>query len=146
KDARIRNLLDTRTLYIRPKFNPDGADLALTTATILRSTPRPYDEDLDGLLDEDPGDDLNKDGIVTEMRVKSQTGGWKQSGVDARVMVKRDANETGGTYYDVFDEGVDDDGDGKFNEDGVGGIDMNRNFPREWGMEFEQQGAGPFPL
>ena len=23
---------------------------------------------------------------------------------------------------------------------------MNRNFPREWGMEFEQQGAGPFPL
>jgi hypothetical protein len=35
---------------------------------------------------------------------------------------------------------------GSFNEDGVGGIDMNRNFPREWGMEFEQNGAGPFPL
>lgn len=61
-------------------------------------------------------------------------------------MVERDANEAGGTYYDVLDEGIDDDGDGKFNEDGIGGIDMNRNFPREWGMEFEQNGAGPFPL
>src|SRR6185295_450593 len=52
----------------------------------------------------------------------------------------------GGTYYDVYDEGIDDDNDGAFNEDGIGGIDMNRNFPREWGMEFEQNGAGPYPL
>ncbi|MGB4971039.1 MAG: M14 family zinc carboxypeptidase, partial [Cyclobacteriaceae bacterium] len=44
KDPKIKNLLDTRTLYIRPKFNPDGADIALTTVNHLRSTPRPYDE------------------------------------------------------------------------------------------------------
>ena len=146
KNPRIKNLLDTRTLYVRPKFNPDGADLALTTSTVLRSTPRPYDEDRDGLLDEDPGNDLNKDGIITDMRVKNPSGIWKTSTKDPRVMVKRDANETGGTYYDVYDEGIDDDNDGAFNEDGVGGIDMNRNFPREWGLEFEQKGAGPFPL
>lgn len=146
KDARIKNLLDTRALYIRPKFNPDGADLALTTSTILRSTPRPYDNDLDGQLDEDPGDDLNKDGIITDIRVKNPTGQWKTSSTDPRIMVKREANETGGTYYDVITEGVDNDGDGQFNEDGVGGIDMNRNFPREWGLEFEQNGAGPYPL
>ncbi len=145
-DPRITTLLDTRTLYIRPKFNPDGADLALMTSTQLRSTPRPYDEDLDGLLDEDPGNDLNRDNIVTDMRVKNPTGQWKVSAADARIMVKRDANETGGTYYDVMDEGTDDDNDGKYNEDGVGGIDMNRNFPRQWGLEFEQNGAGPYPL
>ncbi len=145
-DARIKSLLDTRTLYIRPKFNPDGADLALTTSTVLRSTPRPYDNDLDGQLDEDPGNDLNNDGIITDMRVKNPTGQWKISSADPRIMVKREANETGGVYYDVLDEGIDDDGDGKFNEDGVGGIDMNRNFPREWGQEFEQNGAGPYPL
>ena len=52
KSARIKNLVDTRVLYIRPKFNPDGADLALMTSTVLRSTPRPYDQDLDGLFDE----------------------------------------------------------------------------------------------
>lgn len=146
KDPRIKSLLDTRTLYIRPKFNPDGADIALTTPQPLRSTPRPYDEDLDGLLDEDTGNDLNGDKIITDMRVKNPSGLWKVSTKDARLMVKRDANETGGEYYDVYDEGIDDDDDGHFNEDGVGGIDMNRNFPREWGMEFEQNGAGPFPL
>lgn len=145
-DPRIKTLLDTRAFYIRPKFNPDGADLALTTPTALRSTPRPYDEDLDGLLDEDPGNDLNKDGIITDMRVKNPAGQWKVSTTDPRLMVKREANETGGTYYDVHDEGIDDDGDGAFNEDGVGGIDMNRNFPRQWGLEFEQNGAGPYPL
>jgi hypothetical protein len=146
KNPRIKNLLDTRTIYIRPKFNPDGADIALTTPQPLRSTPRPYDEDMDGLLDEDPGNDLNKDGIITEMRVKNPSGQWKVNPKDSRLMVKREANETEGTFYDVYDEGIDDDNDGSFNEDGVGGIDMNRNFPREWGMEFEQNGAGPFPL
>lgn len=146
KDARIKTLLDTRTIYIRPKFNPDGADLALLTPTVLRSTPRPYDEDLDGLLDEDPGNDLDNDRIITDMRVKNPNGKWKISSKDSRIMVEREANETAGQFYDVHTEGIDDDGDGKLNEDGVGGIDMNRNFPREWGMEFEQNGAGPFPL
>ena len=28
----------------------------------------------------------------------------------------------------IYDEGIDDDKDGKYNEDGIGGIDMNRNF------------------
>jgi hypothetical protein len=41
---------------------------------------------------------------------------------------------------------VDDDGDGALNEDGFGGIDMNRNFPRNWEREHLQEGAGDFPL
>jgi hypothetical protein len=52
----------------------------------------------------------------------------------------------GAQFYDVVGEGIDDDGDGRRDEDGIGGIDMNRNFPRNWGMEFEQSGAGPYPL
>ncbi|MFC1575906.1 M14 family zinc carboxypeptidase, partial [Gemmatimonadota bacterium] len=32
------------------------------------------------------------------------------------------------------------------NEDGFGGIDMNRNFPRNWERVHLQSGAGPFPL
>lgn len=146
KDPRIKNLVDTRTLYVRPKFNPDGADIALNTIHHLRSTPRPYDEDMDGLLDEDGGDDLNKDNIITDMRVKNPAGVWKISKDDPRIMVKRNENDFEGDFYDIYDEGIDDDGDGKFNEDGIGGIDMNRNFPRNWGLESEQQGAGPYPL
>ena len=145
-NPRIKALIDSRVLYVRPKFNPDGADLSLLTSTVLRSTPRPYDEDQDGLLDEDPGNDLDKDGIITTMRVKNENGKYKISSKDDRVMEAREVGESVGTYYDIYTEGVDDDGDGSYNEDGVGGIDMNRNFPRNWGLEFEQRGAGPYPL
>jgi hypothetical protein len=144
-DPRVTRLLDTRAVYVRPKFNPDGADIALTSEQGLRSTPRPYDEDLDGLLDEDPENDLNGDGVVVEMRVPNPSGLWKP-GADARLMVRREPGDFDGPFYDLLSEGIDDDGDGRFNEDGLGGIDMNRNFPREWGLEFEQSGAGPYPL
>jgi len=146
QDERIKKLLDTRVLYIRPKFNPDGADLALQTATVLRSTPRPYDQDMDGLIDEDPANDLDGNGIITKMRVKNPNGKFVISSKDSRIMEDREIGESGGVYYDLYTEGIDDDKDGKYNEDGVGGIDMNRNFPRNWGLEFEQRGAGPYPL
>lgn len=146
KNDRIKTLVDTRVLYIRPKFNPDGADLALQTPTVLRSTPRPYDQDFDGLLDEDPGNDLDGNGIITKMRVKNSNGKYKISDRDSRVMELRELGETEGIYYDIYIEGTDDDKDGEYNEDGVGGIDMNRNFPRNWGLEYEQLGAGPYPL
>jgi len=146
KDPYITQLVDTRTFYIRPKFNPDGADIALQTPFNLRSTPRAYDEDGDGLLDEDPPNDLNADGSITLMRVKNPHGLWKVSSQDSRIMVRRDIGDQHSDFYDILSEGVDDDGDGYFNEDGIGGIDMNRNFPRNWGLEFEQRGAGPYPL
>jgi hypothetical protein len=146
RDARVTRLLDTRTLYVRPKFNPDGADVALNTVHDPRSTPRPYDEDADGLLDEDPPNDLDGDGFVTQMLVRNPTGMWKRSPEDSRIVVRRAPEETGGEFYDVYSEGTDDDQDGDFNEDDVGGIDMNRNFPRNWGLESEQSGAGPYPL
>jgi len=155
RDERITHLVDQRVLYIRPKFNPDGADLALTTAQTLRSTPRPYDQDLDGLLDEDPPNDLDGDAHITQMRVPNPDGDWYVSPDDPRLMLRRpgrggataqSAPPAGAQFYDVMAEGIDDDRDGRRNEDGVGGIDMNRNFPRNWGMEFEQGGAGPYPL
>jgi len=145
-DERVTRLLDTRTLYVRPKFNPDGADISLNTIQNLRSTPRPYDEDGDGLLDEDPPNDLDGDGFITQMLMPNRTGLWKISAQDSRILVRRQLDEMDGEFFDVYTEGLDDDDDRFFNEDGVGGIDMNRNFPRNWGLEFEQSGAGPYPL
>ena len=144
-DPRITRLLDTHTLYVRPKFNPDGADVALTTPHNPRSTPRPYDQDRDGLLDEDPPNDLDGDGVITQMRVPNPNGLFTISPEDPRIMIPH-ARHPAGDRYDRYSEGLDDDEDGQFNEDGVGGIDMNRNFPRNWGLEFEQRGAGPYPL
>ncbi|MEE9391805.1 MAG: M14 family metallopeptidase [Planctomycetota bacterium] len=146
KSERIQRLLRRHTLYVRPKFNPDGADVTLHSYHDPRSTPHPYDEDFDGRLDEDPDNDLDGDGAITAMRVENPDGQWIVDPKEPRVMIRRAGWPTLGKAYDVYSEGLDDDGDGKYNEDGVGGIDMNRNFPRNWGQEFEQKGAGPYPL
>ena len=135
-DEQVTRLVDMRAIYIRPKFNPDGADIALTTAQALRSTPRPYDNDLDSLRDEDPPNDLDKDGYITQMRIPNPDGAWYISPDDARLMLRAPGRGGGGRggaqgppplegtqFYDVMGEGI----DGRLNEDGVGGIDMNRN-------------------
>lgn len=146
KDERITELLDTHAFYIRPKFNPDGSDLALTKDEKLRSTTRPYDDDYDGVADEDPPDDLDSDGRITQLRVRDPDGDWVSDPEDPRIMRRRREGEMGGTYWFVETEGIDNDGDGRFNEDGVGGLDMNRNFPRNWERQHIQDGAGAFPL
>jgi len=159
-DPEVTRLLEQYAFYIRPKFNPDGSDLALIQDQFLRSTVRPWDEDEDGALDEDPPEDLDGDGWITNIRVPDPEGEWYAHPRDGRVMVRiggggpgseeggRGAQEapSGARRYRVMREGIDNDGDGAMNEDGFGGIDMNRNFPRNWEPEYLQPGAGPFPL
>ena len=48
--------------------------------------------------------------------------------------------------FRVFSEGIDNDGDGRFNEDGIGGIDINRNFPEQWQPAPVSFNPGPYPL
>ena len=79
-DPRVTELLDTRVFYVRPKFNPDGSDLVLLEDQFLRSTPHPIDEDEDGVADDDPPQDLNGDGWITQMRVPSADGVWDDFG------------------------------------------------------------------
>jgi hypothetical protein len=145
-DPRITELLDERAVYVRPKFNPDGADLALLHDQFLRSTPHPVDEDEDGLADEDPPQDLDGDGWITSMRVPDPEGEWVGDPSDPRILHRDPEGEREGPRFSVLREGIDDDGDGELNEDGLGGIDMNRNFPRNWEREHLQPGAGTYPL
>lgn len=145
-DPRITRLLDTRAFYIRPKFNPDGSDLALLHDQFLRSTVHPWDEDEDGVADEDPPQDLDGDGWITQIRFPDPDGAWVLDSEDARILHRDPEGSRPGRRYSVLREGVDDDGDGRINEDGVGGIDMNRNFPRNWERPHLQPGAGDYPL
>ena len=57
-------MIDTKAIYLRPQNNPDGSNLYLYTAQSNRSTVKPHDNDRDGLLDEDPNEDLDGDGNV----------------------------------------------------------------------------------
>ncbi|MFO1330117.1 MAG: M14 family metallopeptidase [Rubrivivax sp.] len=146
-DARLRHLLDTRTVYLCPRLNPDGAELALADRPRhIRSSTRPYPWDeppVDGLTVED----VDGDGRVLYMRIPDPHGPYKKSAADPRLMVAREPGEFGGSYYRLMPEGMLQNWDGvkiTVNKDREG-LDLNRNFPAYWRQEFEQQGAGPYP-
>ena len=143
----ITQLLDTRVLYLCPRLNPDGAELALADKPRhIRSSTRRYpfeEEAVQGLSVED----IDGDGRVLTMRIPDPNGTYKKSELDARLMVAREPGEFGGEYYRVMPEGTLLNYDGltlKVNPDAEG-LDLNRNFPGFWRQEFEQLGAGPFP-
>lgn len=143
-DSTVRALVDTRAFYIVPIVNPDGRAISVDTPENHRWNIRPTDEDGDGVMDEDPPEDLDGDGRILQMRVHNPEGRWKISPDDPRGMVRREPGDSGGSYYDVWTEGIDNDGDGRFNEDRVGGVDLNRNFPANWSAA--QFASGPYPL
>ena len=154
KDKEVTRLVDNFTFYFRPVNNPDGNLLYLETAQTLRSTIRPYDSDRDGLLDEDPAEDLDGDGAIRQMRVKVEMGKG-DAVIDSRDPSGRLMRRVGagkGDYL-LLTEGYDNDGDGRVNEDGIGGLDLHRNYPENWrpeteetGRGFTQGGAGEYPL
>lgn len=148
-DSIVTELLDTRVFYIMPKLNPDGSEYAITTPGRMRSVVRPFDDDGDGVEDEDPAEDMNGDGYITRMRVRDENGPLRTSPEDPRLMESRqhgtDPTEWSGEFR-VYSEGIDNDGDGRFNEDGIGGIDINRNFPEQWQPSPVSFNPGPYPL
>jgi hypothetical protein len=153
KDQEITHLLDTRTIYLRPVNNPDGHNLYMNTYQSNRSTVRPVDNDGDSLLDEDSPEDIDGDGMILTMRWKDESKGNlipDPRDSTGRIMKRVPAGE--GIYLSSS-EGVDNDGDGRINEDGIGGLDLHRNYPENWrpqheatGRGFTQGGAGEFPL
>ncbi len=156
KDAEITHLVDTKALYVKIKNNPDGSELYLNTAQSNRSTVRPYDDDRDGLLDEDPPEDLDGDGLILQMRKKVEPGKGTMildpKDKTGRLMIR--ATDGKGDYV-TYAEGIDNDGDGRTNEDGIGGLDLHRNYPENWrpmpgldltGRGWTQGGAGEYPL
>ncbi|MFQ5704202.1 MAG: M14 family metallopeptidase [Gemmatimonadales bacterium] len=140
----ITSLIDARSFYVVPIVNPDGRAISVDSPENHRWNVRPVDEDGDGAVDEDPPEDLDGDGRILQMRVPNPEGRWEISPDDPRMMVRRKGGDGSGAYFDVFSEGIDNDGDGSYNEDRVGGVDLNRNFPANW--DPAQFASGPYPL
>ncbi|MFW9888808.1 MAG: M14 family zinc carboxypeptidase [Candidatus Thorarchaeota archaeon] len=125
-DDTITEFVDTQEIYIIPTINPDTLEYVLRGNHWLRKNVHPFDDDGDGETDEDPWDDFNGDGVISGYDVYTKTG-------------PGGSTEYQYTYY----EGDDDDGDELFNEDPIGYVDLNRNYPKGWGTDDE---SSPDPL
>ncbi len=141
-------LLDEHAFYVVPTINPDSRDYFLhkpTDSNSPRSGLVPYDDDRDGVADEDGPDDLDGDGSITMMRKKDPNGNFRLDPDDPRLMIPVKPGEKG-DYILLGEEGIDNDGDGLINEDGPGGYDMNRNWGYNWQPNYVQRGAGEYPF
>lgn len=115
----VTRMLDYCEIYIVVALNVDGFD-AVQANEWQRKNVHPFDEDEDGLLDEDPPDDEDGDGYIEDL--------WQADGTD---------------YVFIRWEGVDDDGDGLLNEDWVGGVDLNRNYGYQWNTTCDTGSPNP---
>ncbi len=129
----ITDLINTHTIYVIPRLNPDGAELYWSHRGIeMPWKADPEDEDRDGSTDEDPGDDINGDGLVTMMRVRDPEGIWMVDPDEPRLLKRADRTRSERGIYTIHTEGLDDDADGEYNEDGLGGTHLNRNWPHQY--------------
>jgi Zinc carboxypeptidase len=147
----IREMLDDRIFYIVPTINPDARNNYMKEAN-NGSSPRsgmlPLDDDRDGLVDEDGLDDLDGDGSVTRMRRKSDYGDFIVDPLDPRKMIQIGPDDvvTAQRYEMLGSEGIDNDGDGRVNEDRPGYYDPNRDWAWKWQPDYIQRGALRYPF
>jgi hypothetical protein len=151
KVEKLTELMDDSAFYFIPMVNPDGRAYWFdqpNSAHSSRGGVKPTDNDGDGDFDEDPPNDLDGDGLLLTMRIKDPDGSMRESPDDPRTMTRVSPDDKGEfeRYRFLGWEGIDDDGDGRINEDGVGGYDTNRNWPADWQPDYIQGGAGEFPL
>lgn len=147
KIDQITKLVNERAFYIVPTVNPDGRDYFMHgTGAGARTGHVPVDEDNDGQFDEDGPDDLNGNGVIEQIRkyVPGQ-GTHRKNATDPRIMEPVPAGQAG-DYILLGQEGLDNDGDGRVNEDGPGGYDPNRNFASDWQPNYIQGGAMDYPF
>ena len=129
-DPDLARLLKDHTVEILPLLAVDAMAAAANAPTqAWRKNARPVDDDRDAMVDEDGPNDLDQDGVITQLRVPDPLGEWRVSEEDPRLLVKADPNKGERGGWRLESEGLDDDRDGKIDEDGAGGVDFDRNFP-----------------
>src|SRR6266536_1450321 len=104
-DEQVTRALDTRTFYVIPRLNPDGAERGLKERRFIRSSVRPYprEQQDDGLHVQD----VDGDGRVLDMRIEDPNGAWRPHPEENALLVRRDpVDESGdGPFYRLMPEG-----------------------------------------
>lgn len=124
----IKTLLSKTTFYVFPNMSPDAMEQYFAALQYERQgNATVTDEDRDGKSNEDGYDDLDGNKKITWMRIESPVGEYKTHPNDPRVLVKADVSKGEKGKYIVVAEGIDNDKDNLFNEDGEGGVSFNKN-------------------
>ncbi len=147
----VKNMLKDRIFYIVPTINPDARNNYMkegNTGSSPRSGMIALDDDSDGLFDEDGYDDLDGDGSITSMRRKNPNGNMIIDPLDPRKMMRIGPDDivTTQRYEYLGGEGLDNDGDGRINEDTHGYYDPNRDWGWKWQPDYIQRGAYKYPF
>ena len=140
-----RALLAKTTFYIFPNMAPDAMEQYFAPLKYERQgNAAQTDDDRDGKLNEDGFDDLDRNGKITWMRIESPVGEYRINPEDSRSLVKADITKGEKGKYLLMPEGIDNDKDGSFNEDGEGGVWFNKNF--SFNHPAFTKGAGEFAV
>ena len=143
-DAGVQALLDSTTVFVVPRANPDAAEARFATPRVeRRASGTGVDDDRDGRQGEDPPADLDGDGLVTWIRVPDPDGEWRAEATDARALVKAERVKGEAGVYRLWPEGRDLDKDERVAEDAPLDARVDRNFPAGW--EAHAKEAGLFP-
>lgn len=135
------DVLENTAFYIFPNMSPNATENYFSSLKHYKNgNARNTDDDRDGAINEDAFDDLNKDGLITMMRIEDPTGAYILNKEDKRILTKADKNKGQLGKYKLISEGIDNDKDGEFNEDGKGGIQFNKNFSYKY--PYFKPGAG----
>ncbi len=129
KDDAVKKLLERVTLYIIPRPDPDASEKCFVAPfRVPAGNDRKTDDDRDFAFGEDPPNDLNGDGFITQMRIEDSTGTLMLHPDDPRVLITAAPKKNERGKYRILSEGIDDDGDEQWNEDAGDGVAFDRNF------------------
>jgi hypothetical protein len=143
-DEGVKSLLDTTTVFVVPRANPDAAEARFARPRReQRASGTGVDDDRDGRMGEDPAADLDGDGVIAWMRVRDADGEWREDATDPRALVKADRVKGEPGVFRLWPEGRDLDGDERVAEDDSLDARVDRNFPGGW--EAHGKDAGLFP-
>jgi len=147
---KVTETMDRVVFYFVPIVSADSRAKWFdepSTPNYPRTVQVAIDDDRDGAKDEDNFDDLDGDGTITGMRKKVRLGQGthRLDPKDPRLMV-RAVGEEMGDYVLLGSEGIDNDGDGRTNEDTPGYVDPNRTWGYGWQPRYVQNGTSQYPL
>jgi zinc carboxypeptidase len=148
-DPVVVEALRSRTFYVVPRVNPDGAEWVLADRPAFRRSgvrPWPWRDGarLPGLHVED----IDGDGRILGMRIADADGAWMPHKDDERLLIPVPAEgpPPGASRYRLLLEGAVHDYDSFTipTPRPPESLDLNRNFPAGWGTGVE--GSGDHPL